>query len=57
LKTDKNKKLKVGVYGITGCSGCQLSIIFNEEEILAEARNWRKKIGSKDSRGPGKNKD
>lgn len=34
MKTDKNKKLKVGVYGITGCSGCQLSIIFNEEEIL-----------------------
>jgi len=27
-------KLKVGVYGITGCAGCQLSIIFNEKEIL-----------------------
>ncbi len=32
-------------------------LTLNEEEILAEARNWRKKIGSKDSRGPGKNKD
>ncbi|MFH1590573.1 MAG: hypothetical protein ABIC95_01460 [archaeon] len=28
------KKLKVGIYGITGCAGCQLSIIFNEDEIL-----------------------
>ena len=27
-------KLKVGVYGITGCAGCQLSVIFNEDEIL-----------------------
>ncbi|MBR9699161.1 hypothetical protein GOV09_01750 [Candidatus Woesearchaeota archaeon] len=27
-------KPKVGVYGITGCAGCQLSIIFNEDEIL-----------------------
>ena len=27
-------KLKVGVYGITGCAGCQLSIVFNEDEIL-----------------------
>lgn len=24
----------VGVYGVTGCAGCQLSIIFNEDEIL-----------------------
>ncbi len=29
-----NKKLKIGIYGITGCAGCQLSIIFNEDEIL-----------------------
>jgi sulfhydrogenase subunit delta len=28
------KKAKVGVYGLTGCAGCQLSIIFNEDEIL-----------------------
>lgn len=27
-------KLRVGVYSITGCAGCQLSIIFNEEELL-----------------------
>ncbi len=27
-------KPKVGVYGLTGCAGCQLSIIFNEDEIL-----------------------
>jgi sulfhydrogenase subunit delta len=29
------QKKTVGVYGLTGCAGCQLSIIFNEEEILA----------------------
>lgn len=29
-----SQKLKVGIYGITGCAGCQLSIIFNEDEIL-----------------------
>jgi len=29
-----NEKPKVGVYGLTGCAGCQLSIIFNEDEIL-----------------------
>ena len=29
-----NKKLKVGFYGITGCAGCLLSVIFNEDEIL-----------------------
>jgi len=28
------KKLKVGIYGITGCAGCLLSIIFNEDEVL-----------------------
>ena len=28
------KKLKVGFYGITGCAGCLLSVIFNEDEIL-----------------------
>ena len=27
-------KLKIGVFSITGCAGCQLSIIFNEEELL-----------------------
>ena len=29
-----SRKPKVGVYGLTGCAGCQLSIIFNEDEIL-----------------------
>jgi 5-methylthioadenosine/S-adenosylhomocysteine deaminase len=29
-------------------------LTLNEEEILAEARKWRNKIGSKDSRSPGK---
>src|SRR3989344_8932179 len=28
------KKLKVGFYGITGCAGCQLSVIFEEDELL-----------------------
>lgn len=32
-KTEK-PKLTVGVFGITGCAGCQLSMIFNEDEIL-----------------------
>ena len=27
----KGKKLKVGVYGITGCAGCQLTILFAEK--------------------------
>jgi len=27
-------KLKIGFYGITGCAGCLLSVIFNEDEIL-----------------------
>ena len=31
---EKSKKPKVGVYGLTGCAGCQLSIIFNEDEII-----------------------
>jgi len=30
----ESQKLKVGIYGITGCAGCQLSIIFNEDELL-----------------------
>jgi len=30
----KNEKLKLGFYGITGCAGCLLSVIFNEDEIL-----------------------
>lgn len=29
-----SEKLRVGVFGITGCAGCQLSIIFNEDELL-----------------------
>ncbi|MFH1211354.1 MAG: hypothetical protein V1659_00310 [Candidatus Woesearchaeota archaeon] len=28
------KKLRIGFYGVTGCAGCQLSVIFNEREIL-----------------------
>ena len=28
------KKLTIGFYGITGCAGCLLSFIFNEDEIL-----------------------
>ena len=27
-------KPKVGFYDLTGCQGCQLSVIFNEDEIL-----------------------
>ncbi len=34
MSKEQKPKLKVGVYGITGCAGCQLSIIFNEEELL-----------------------
>src|SRR3989344_6025169 len=30
----QEQKLKVGFYGITGCAGCLLSVIFNEDEIL-----------------------
>ena len=29
-----DKKLNIGFYGITGCAGCLLSVIFNEDEIL-----------------------
>ncbi|HLC50219.1 MAG TPA: hypothetical protein VJI97_02220 [Candidatus Nanoarchaeia archaeon] len=29
-----DQKLKMGFYGITGCAGCLLSVIFNEDEIL-----------------------
>jgi coenzyme F420-reducing hydrogenase gamma subunit len=28
------EKLKAGFYGITGCAGCQLSVVFNEDELL-----------------------
>ncbi|MFH1133426.1 MAG: hypothetical protein V1735_02970 [Nanoarchaeota archaeon] len=28
------KKPTVGLYGLTGCAGCLLSVIFNEDEIL-----------------------
>ena len=31
---NKNQKLKIGFYGITGCAGCLLSVIFNEDELL-----------------------
>lgn len=27
------ERLKVGIYGITGCAGCQLSVVFNEDEL------------------------
>ncbi len=30
----RKEKLKIGFYGITGCAGCLLSVIFNEDEIL-----------------------
>ena len=30
----KKRKLKVGFYGLTGCAGCQLSIIFEGDELL-----------------------
>lgn len=29
-----NNKPKVGFFGLTGCAGCLLSIIFNEEDLL-----------------------
>jgi coenzyme F420-reducing hydrogenase gamma subunit len=28
------QKPKVGFYDVTGCQGCVLSVIFNEDEIL-----------------------
>jgi sulfhydrogenase subunit delta len=28
------KKLTIGFYGVTGCAGCLLSFLFNEDEIL-----------------------
>lgn len=31
----KKKKLKVGLFAITGCQGCLLSVIFNEDQILS----------------------
>lgn len=30
----KKHKLVMGFYGITGCAGCLLSVIFNEDELL-----------------------
>jgi sulfhydrogenase subunit delta len=30
----KKEKLKVGFYGVTGCAGCQLSIIFEGDKLL-----------------------
>lgn len=32
-RTIKMTKPKVGFYGLTGCAGCQLSVVFNEEEL------------------------
>lgn len=34
VSKEQKVKLKVGCYGLTGCAGCLLSIIFNEDEIL-----------------------
>jgi len=34
IQIKKREKLKIGVYAITGCYGCLLSIIFNEDELL-----------------------
>jgi sulfhydrogenase subunit delta len=34
MNSSKNPKLKLAFYGITGCAGCLLSVIFNEDEIL-----------------------
>ena len=31
-------KLKVGFYNITGCAGCLLSVIFNEDDLLHVAK-------------------
>jgi len=31
---EKTEKTKVGFYAITGCQGCLLSVLFNEDEIL-----------------------
>lgn len=30
----KGKKLKVGMYGITGCAGCQLTVLFAKEKFF-----------------------
>ena len=30
-----SEKLRIGVFSITGCAGCQLSVIFNEDELLS----------------------
>jgi sulfhydrogenase subunit delta len=30
----KKQKLKLAVFGITGCKGCELSVAFNEDELL-----------------------
>jgi coenzyme F420-reducing hydrogenase gamma subunit len=34
-KRAAGKKLKVGIYGITGCAGCQLTILFAKEKFFA----------------------
>lgn len=33
-KREQGKRLKVGVYGITGCAGCQLTILFAKEKFF-----------------------
>ncbi len=33
-KRVKGRKLKVGVFGLTGCAGCQLTILFAQEKFL-----------------------
>lgn len=34
MKTGEKKKLKVGIFGITGCMGCQLNILY-QKDIMA----------------------
>ncbi|MFH1053783.1 MAG: hypothetical protein V1740_05200 [Candidatus Woesearchaeota archaeon] len=34
MAKEKDKKLKIGFFGITGCAGCLLSFIFNEDDIV-----------------------
>ncbi len=34
-KSSKNAKPKVGFYGITGCAGCLLEVIFQEDNVLS----------------------
>lgn len=34
VEAKKTSKPKVGFYGITGCAGCLLSVIFNEDDLV-----------------------